>query len=129
MVSAWPGAAVSPAESPHKPFLPAYHQNNPLFHLAKKEAHFNNCQCVHSLCSLLRALRLTDEAVPLTGVVVHACNLSPGEAEARGLPVPDQPGLHSKTLSQNTKKKALSYNSKAIVAYHGIPFCLIKIPH
>jgi hypothetical protein len=33
------------------------------------------------------------------GVIVHICNPSPQEAEAGGLAVQGQPGLHSKTES------------------------------
>jgi hypothetical protein len=38
------------------------------------------------------------------GMVMHACNLSIWEAEAKESQVQDQPGLQSETLSQNTKK-------------------------
>jgi hypothetical protein len=39
------------------------------------------------------------------GIVAHTSNPSTWEAEARGLWVWDQSGLHSKTLFQDTKKK------------------------
>jgi hypothetical protein len=38
-------------------------------------------------------------------VVIHACNSSTQEAEARGLKAQSQPTLNSKTLSQKKKKK------------------------
>jgi hypothetical protein len=37
------------------------------------------------------------------GVVIHSCNPSTQEAEAEGLRVQGQPGLHSKTLFQKIK--------------------------
>jgi hypothetical protein len=38
-------------------------------------------------------------------VVVHACNPSTWKAETVGLRVPDQPGLHSDTLSSKQTNK------------------------
>jgi hypothetical protein len=41
----------------------------------------------------------------LAGPVNGTCNPSTQNAEAGGLPVPAQPGLHTETLSQETKNK------------------------
>jgi hypothetical protein len=40
-------------------------------------------------------------------MVVHNCNPSTPEAEAGGLEVPGQPGLHSKNLSQINKQQTI----------------------
>jgi hypothetical protein len=42
-------------------------------------------------------------------VVAQACDLSTPEIETKGFRVQGQPGLHSKTLSQNNKKKKKKY--------------------
>jgi hypothetical protein len=48
------------------------------------------------------------------GMVAPTCNPSTQEAEAGGLPVPSQPGLRSKTLSQNTNKQQIISTVKRI---------------
>jgi hypothetical protein len=40
-------------------------------------------------------------------MVAHTSNPSTWEAEAGGFPVPDQPGLHGKTLSQKKERHTL----------------------
>lgn len=44
---------------------------------------------------------LFHEAICDFVMVVHTCNLNSQEAEAGGLRIPDQCGLHHKVLSQN----------------------------
>jgi hypothetical protein len=45
----------------------------------------------------------------------QTCNSSTREAEARGSGTPGQPGIHSETLSQNTRKNKRSKQKRNIV--------------
>jgi hypothetical protein len=47
------------------------------------------------------------------GVVVHTCNPSIRVAEAGGLQVPDQTGLHGMTLSQTKQKNNKNQTTEA----------------
>jgi hypothetical protein len=50
--------------------------------------------------SLTKKKRKEKENVMELSVVMHTCNSSTQEAEAGGLRVPGQPGLHSETLAK-----------------------------
>jgi hypothetical protein len=71
-------------------------------------------------------------------VAVHACNPSTWEAEAEGLCVPGQTGLHSETLSQKIKRDSIcitvapylaqSWNSIGPLSGDNRLFCLWTSP-